>query len=68
MTPQPTAVVAELVRTPPSEARHGHDDARYWDVDECRWQCAAYPGLRYALERCAGIGRPVADTGPETRP
>jgi hypothetical protein len=26
------------------------------------------PGVRYALEGCTAIGRPVADIGPETRP
>jgi hypothetical protein len=62
MTPQPTAVLAGHDRTAPPEARHRHDSACYWDVDECRWQCVTYPLVRYALERCTAIRRPVATT------
>jgi hypothetical protein len=39
---------------------HRHDSACYWDVENCRWQCATYPGIRYALEHCTAIGQPVA--------
>ena len=56
MTPQPTAAVTGHVRTAPAEARHRHDSACYWDVDECRWQCVIDPRVRYALERCTTIG------------
>jgi hypothetical protein len=68
MTPQSTAAVAGQVRTVPPEAPHRHDSACFWDVDDCRWQCVTYPGVRYAIEGCTAIGRPVADIGPETRP
>jgi hypothetical protein len=66
MTPQSTTAVAERVRTPEAPIRS--DNARYWDVHECRWQGATYPLARYALEHCTTIGRPVADDAPETRP
>jgi|tagenome__1003787_1003787.scaffolds.fasta_scaffold19047157_2 hypothetical protein len=68
MTPYPTTVVAEAVRTVPPEARHRHNSACYWHVDECRWQCVTYPGVRYAFEHCTAIARPVPHSGPETRP
>jgi hypothetical protein len=68
MTLQPSAALAGRARTVPPEARHRHDNACYWDVDDCRWQCGTHPGVRYALEQCTGIGRPVADSGLETKP
>jgi hypothetical protein len=39
MTVQLTTAVASRDRTAPAEARHRHDSACFWDVDECRWQC-----------------------------
>jgi hypothetical protein len=57
MTPQPTAALAGHARTVTPEARHRHDSACYWDVDDCRWQCVTYPGARYAPERCTATGR-----------
>jgi hypothetical protein len=67
MTPQSTTAFAERVHTAPPEPRHQYDSARYWDVVECRWHGATYPGIGYALERCTAITRPVTDTGPDTR-
>ena len=67
MTTQPTSTVAGRVRTLPPEQRHRHDSACYWDVHHCRWQCVTYPGVRYALERCTAIARPVDDSGTERR-
>jgi|tagenome__1003787_1003787.scaffolds.fasta_scaffold12734387_1 hypothetical protein len=43
MTPQASTAFAERSRTVPPEARHQHDSACYWDVDDCRWRCATYP-------------------------
>jgi hypothetical protein len=57
MTPQPTAALAGHARTVTPEARHRHDSACYWDVDDCRWRCVTYPGARYAPERCTATGR-----------
>jgi hypothetical protein len=59
-----------LARPAPAtaELRHQHSSACYWSIDDCRWQCATYPLVGYALEHCTSIGRPVADDGPETRP
>ena len=68
MTQQPAPAVEGQARTMPSEARHRHDSACYWDVDDCRWQCVTYSLVGYALEHCTSIGRPVADNDPETRP
>ena len=68
MTPQSTAAVAGRARTVSPDARHGHDSACYWDVDECRWQCVTYPRVHDGLAHCTAIGRPVADSRPEGRP
>jgi hypothetical protein len=68
MTPQASTAFAERSRTVPPEPRHQHDSACYWDVDDCRWQCATYPLVSYALERCTSITRPFAGTGPASRP
>jgi hypothetical protein len=68
MTTQPISPVEGQSRSATPEPRHKHVGACYWDVDDCRWQCATYPGVRYALEHCTAIGRPVADTGTERRP
>jgi hypothetical protein len=51
MTVQLTTAVASRDRTAPAQARHRHDRACFWDVDECRWQCGSYPLVRHALER-----------------
>jgi hypothetical protein len=50
MTPQPPAALAGRDRTMAADERYQHNSARFWDVDECRWQCATSPGVRYALE------------------
>jgi hypothetical protein len=68
MTSQPTAAAAGHARTLHTEARHRHDSACFWDLDDCRWQCATYPLLGYALERCTATGPSVPDRGPEPRP
>lgn len=68
MTQQPTATVDEHVLTVPPDARHRHDSACYWEVEGFRWQCVTYPLVGYALEHCTAIGRPVADSAPETKP
>jgi hypothetical protein len=67
---QLTTAVAGRDRTAPAEARHRHrhDSACFWDVDDCRWQCAPYPRLTGARDRCTAIGPPVADGSPETKP
>lgn len=65
MTPQPTAAPPGDHRTVPTEERHRHGRACFWNVDDCRWQCATYRLVDYALEPCIAIGRPIAhsDTG-----
>ena len=68
MTPPPSSALAGHARAVPPEARHRHDNACYWDVDTCRWQCVPHPGVPYALDHCTGIGRPVPDSGQETMP
>jgi hypothetical protein len=64
MTPQPASSVAEQIGTVPPAARHQHDSACYWDVDDCRWQCLGRPLRRYGHP--SANGRPATDT--ETRP
>jgi hypothetical protein len=68
MTPQSTAAVAGRDRTVPPDARHRHTSACFWDVDECRWQCVTYPGIRCTPERRPTIGRLVTHTGWEITP
>jgi hypothetical protein len=68
MTLEASSALALAAHTVPPEARHGHDSACYWDVENCRWRCVTYPGFRSALERCTAIARPVADSRPEARP
>jgi hypothetical protein len=64
VTTQPAVASPGDVRTVPTEAWRRHDSSCFWDVDECRWQCATYPLLGYAVERRTAIGRPVAHAGP----
>jgi hypothetical protein len=61
VTPQPTAAVEGRDRTMPPDERLQHNSASFWDVDECRWQCATSPGVRYALEP----GPTIPDQKPE---
>ena len=68
MTSQQTAALAGRAPTVPAEERHRHDSTCYWDVEDCRWRCVTYPGVRYALEHCTEIARPVPDSRPEARP
>src|SRR3569833_2204836 len=63
MSTQPTAVLARPARTVvPPEPMHQHGTACHWDVDDCRWQCVAYPLARYALEHCTALARPDPPT------
>lgn len=68
MTAQPTATIARGGATVPPDGRHQHTNGCFWDVEECRWQCATCQGVRNALARWPPIGRLVEHTGSEFRP
>jgi hypothetical protein len=65
MTPQ--SVLARRAATATPEPRHQHGSACYWNVDDCRWQCVTYPLVRYALDHCTALARPVLHTDTEAR-
>jgi hypothetical protein len=67
MTLPQTAALAGRAPTVPPEARHRHDNACYWDVDDCRWQCGTHPLLGDALECCTATGGSAGDNWLKTK-
>lgn len=66
MTSHPTRTGAEHLRTGGHSEQHRHGNACFWNADDCRWQCAAYPLLGCALEDCTPTGPSVPDRGTTT--